>query len=137
MDNYLYNCQYCGNEYRPNRRKKQKYCSNSCRTRAWVIRMGLINTSKEIQIDKEKKSEGISLVGIGNAAAGTLVVEFGKRLFTKEDDKPATKGDLKKIYDFLNNRYQAINNMPNRNDGAKPFFDLQTKSVVYLTKPTK
>ena len=40
MENYLYVCEYCSKQYKPNRRKTQRYCSNSCRTRAFVIRNG-------------------------------------------------------------------------------------------------
>ena len=35
MENYLYTCAYCGKQYKPRRRRKQKYCSNSCRTNAF------------------------------------------------------------------------------------------------------
>src|SRR5680860_727372 len=38
MDQYLYKCHYCGKDYKPRRRHKQKFCSNSCRVNAFNIR---------------------------------------------------------------------------------------------------
>lgn len=138
MENYLYKCQYCGKEYKPNRRQKQKYCSNSCRTRAFVIRkfkeLNLTTTDNKNTI--EKKSETMSWAGVGNAAAGTLAVNFATVLLTKEENKPATKKDIKEIKNLLSAQDHPIKNHPNRFDGARPFYDMVTQSIVYLTKPT-
>lgn len=136
MENYLYICQYCGKEYKPNRRLKQKYCSNSCRTRAFVIRKVkmLHLPSVEDKKNLEQKSETMSWSGVGNAAAGALAVNIATGLFTKEENKPATKKDIREVKNLLITRYHSIKNVPNRPDGARPFYDLQTQSMVYLKK---
>jgi Fe-S-cluster-containing dehydrogenase component len=138
MENYLYTCQYCSKEYKPNRRQKQKYCSNSCRTRAFVIRKlkGLNLASSENKNTEEKKPETMSWSGVGNAAVGTLAVNFATHLLTKAENKPATKKDIQEIKNLLSTQYQLIKNHPNRFDGARPFYDMVTQSIVYLTKPT-
>ncbi|MFE3866473.1 hypothetical protein ACFX5E_00120 [Flavobacterium sp. LS2P90] len=138
MENYLYKCQYCGKEYKPNRRQKQKYCSNSCRTRAFVIRKikGLNLPSTENKNIVKKKSETMSWAGVGNATAGTLAVNIATSLFTKEENKPATKKDIKEVKNLLLTRYHSINNVPDKPDGSRPFYDLQTQNIVYLKKPT-
>ena len=137
MENHLYICQYCSKEYKPNRRQKQKYCSNSCRTRAFVIRRfkerSLPTTDNKISV--EKKSETMSWAGVGNAAAGTLAVNALTNIFTKEENKPATKKDIKEVKQLLMTQHHPIKNLPDRFDGARPFYDLQTKSLVYLIKP--
>ena len=55
MENYLYKCQYCGTDYKPNRRKKQKYCSNSCRTLAFNLKKKS-QLSFPININKNNKT---------------------------------------------------------------------------------
>lgn len=134
MDNYLYSCQYCGKEYKPNRRKIQKYCSNSCRTRAFVVRNGKGSTIIRTENKKKdlSKIEKMSLAGIGNAAAGTLAINFATSLITSEENKPATKKDLKNLATSLKQRYHQVINIPVRQDGAKPYYDLETKSIIYL-----
>ena len=134
MENYLYTCQYCGKEYKPNRRKKQKYCSNSCRTRAFVIRNGksLSLPSKEIKKEQSNKIEKMSIAGVGNAAAGTLAVNALTSLFTSEANKPATKKDIDNLLNKLKQRYYPILNIPQRQDGAKPYYDIESKHYVYI-----
>lgn len=136
MENYLYTCQYCSKQYKPNRRQKQKYCSNSCRTRAFVIRKvkTLHLPSVENKNLEEKKSEGMTWGKVGSAAAGTLAVNIATNLFTREENKPATKKDIKEIKSLLMNRYNSVKNVPPRPDGARPFYDMQTQSLVYLKK---
>lgn len=136
MEKYLYTCQYCSKDYKPNRRRQQKYCCNSCRTRAFVIRKikGLNLPSTENKNTEEKKIETMSWAGVGNAAAGTLAVNLATSIFTKEENKPATKKDIKEVKNLLMTRYHNIKNVPNRSDGARPFYDVQTQSMVYLKK---
>ena len=136
METYLYTCQYCGKEYKPNRRQQQKYCSNSCRTRAFVIRkiQGLNLPSTESKNTEEKKSETMSWAGVGNAAAGTIAVNLATSIFTKEENKPATKKDIREVKNLFMTRYHSIKNVPIRPDGARPFYDLQTQSLVYLKR---
>ena len=139
MDNYLYKCNYCGKDYKPNRRIKQIYCSSSCRARAFQIRkktsqqLSIMNSEKKI----EKKPESMSWAGVGNAAAGTLVANGAVSLFTANENKPATKKDLQILANSLKERYQVIRNLPYRADGARPFYDLQTEVIVYLNKPNQ
>lgn len=134
MENYLYTCQYCGKEYKPNRRKKQKYCSNSCRTRAFVIKNGKGISLPSIEIKKEKgiKIEQMSLAGVGNAAAGTLAINALTSLLTSEANKPATKKDIDNLLNKLKQRYHPILNFPDRQDGAKPYYDIETRNYVYI-----
>jgi Fe-S-cluster-containing dehydrogenase component len=136
MENYLYKCQYCGKEYKPNRRQKQKYCSNSCRTRAFVIRKfkGLNLPTTDNINTIEKKSETMSWAGVGNAAAGTLAVKVLTNIFTKEENMPATQKDIKEIKTLLSTKDHPIKNHPNRFDGARPFYDMVTQSIVYFKK---
>ena len=134
MDNYLYRCQYCGKDYKPNRRKKQKYCSNSCRTRASVTKntTGLNIAKKEVEKKEPLKVEKMSLAGVGNAAAGTLAVNALTSLFTSEENKPATRKDLQNLANNLKQRYHLIINASESIDGKKPYYDMETKTIVYL-----
>ncbi|WP_366183274.1 hypothetical protein [Flavobacterium ovatum] len=136
MDNYLYKCQYCGKEFRPNRRNKQKFCSNSCRVGAFNLKKekGLGLPVNEVEKKAPLKVEKMSFAGVGNAAVGTLAVNAITSLFTKEEDKVATKGDMKDLLANLKQRYQPVKNLANRPDGTKPFFDSHTQTIVYLTK---
>jgi hypothetical protein len=141
MENYLYSCHHCGKDYKPNRRIVQKYCSNSCRTRAFVLKkeLGIKDTKKSItQKTKENKKEQIkidsmSLAGVGNAALGTLAVNTITNLFISEENKPATKKDLSEVKSLLT-RYQLVKNLSFDQFGNAPFFDIETKSIVYLKK---
>lgn len=134
MDNYLYRCQYCGKDYKPNRRKKQKYCSNSCRTRAFVTKnsTGLSIVKKENEKKEPLKIEKMSLAGVGNAAAGTLAVNALTSLFTSEENKPATKKDIQNLIGSLKQRYYPVMNIPITQDGSKAYYDMETKNIVYL-----
>ena len=76
----LYTCEYCYNEFEPTRRRVQKYCSNTCRSKAYHYRKAVPNTLPASQLKNENisttstpsktKTETISAAGIGNAAAG-------------------------------------------------------------------
>lgn len=135
MSKYLYKCHYCGIKYLPKRRNKQKYCCNSCRVNAFNIR----NRAKSKPIlnleigskGKTDKGEKINMAGIGNAAIANVATEFAKNIFTKEENKPATKGDLKVLLNHNRQRYLPVTNAPQRNDGTKAFYDSVTKVVVY------
>lgn len=134
MENYLYRCQYCGKDYKPNRRKKQKYCSNSCRTRAFVTKKstGLSIVKKDTEKKEPLKVEKMSLAGVGNAAVGTLAVNALTTLFTSEENKPATKKDLQNLIGSLKQRHYPILNIPIMQDGSKAYYDMETKNIVYL-----
>lgn len=135
MEKYLYTCQYCGKDYKPNRRKVQKYCSNSCRTTAFILKKknnSIQKTDNKGIDNKPQKVEKMSLAGVGNAAAGTFAVNFITGLLTSDENKPATKKDLNQLMAFIKQRYLPVTNLPLRYDGAKPNFDMQTNSIIYL-----
>ncbi|UAM99103.1 hypothetical protein K8354_04565 [Polaribacter litorisediminis] len=52
-------------------------------------------------------------------------------LFTPEENKPATKGDVLKLAASLK-RYHKIKNLPPKLTGQIPYFDLHTSEIVYL-----
>lgn len=134
MDKYLYQCRYCGKDYKPNRRKVQKYCSNSCRTQAFNSKKDIGLSKPENTDDKKEKLkiDKMSWAGVGNAAAGALAVNALAHLLTKEENKPATKKDVKEIKELLLQRYHEVINMQTDIYGNIPHYDMETKTVVYL-----
>ena len=136
MENYLYICAYCGKQYKPKRRRKQKYCSNSCRTNAFNAKKknSLAKPETNKPENQLQKIDKMSWAGVGNAAAGTLAVNALSSLRNREENKPVTKKDFKEIKDLLIKRYHPISNMRPDAYGNQPYFDLETKSVVYLKK---
>ena len=143
MDKFLYQCQYCGKEYKPNRRHKQIFCSNSCRTNSHIRNKKLkstISSQMNTEVPKPEQVEKMSLSGVGNAIAGTLIAEslisITKKLVNKEEDKPATKKDIAILSKAIKKeRYYPIHNIPLRIDGAKAFFDMETLTYLYLFNP--
>lgn len=136
MENYLYTCAYCGKQYKPRRRRKQKYCCNSCRTNAFNAKKknSLAKPETNKPENQLQKIDKMSWAGVGNAAAGTLAVNALSSLLTREENKPVTKKDFKEIKDLLIKRYHPISNMRPDAYGNQPYFDLETKSVVYLKR---
>jgi len=150
METYLYTCKHCNKEFRPTRRGVQKFCSDSCRvghhqcntrmTQRIFDSLAISNDStkavekskkKEKEKEKEEgRSEGMSLAGIGNAAAGIAITEAVINIFTPEHNKPATKGDLLNLANHLN-RYRRIKNIKPDIFGKNPYLDLETGIVVY------
>ena len=144
----FYICEYCYKDFEPTRRRVQKYCSNTCRSKAHHARK---TSDKKSLATKEKdtsvtlpelktqhpktKIESMSLAGMGNAAAGNLAADAVKSLLTPIDNKPATKGDLKKLTEKLINRYHFVSNMPQRYDGALPYFDIETGEINFYLYP--
>ena len=74
----------------------------------------------------------MSMAGVGNAAAGLLAVNVFTNLLTSEENKPATKKDLQNLAHNLKQRYYLIINAPESLDGTKPYYDMETKTIVYL-----
>lgn len=134
MENYLYTCAYCAKQYKPRRRRKQKYCSNSCRTNAFNAKKksSLAKPENNKPENQLQKIDKMSWAGVGNAAAGTLAVNALSSLLTREENKPVTKKDFKEIKELLIKRYHPISNMRPDAYGNQPYFDLETKSVVYF-----
>lgn len=143
MKRHLYICEYCFKEYKPRRRHIQKYCSNTCRVKAFYQRhKGLkkvndnlpATTKAEPKLSKEK----ISMAGVGNAAIANVATDVLKNIFIPEDSKPATKGDLKKLLAQFKERYEKVKNIAPRQDGSEAYYDNVEKRVVYLKmKPLK
>ncbi|MEP3371680.1 MAG: hypothetical protein ABJO28_15725 [Maribacter dokdonensis] len=119
----------------------QKFCSATCRSKAHhqKNKKETLKPTSEIKpFDNgpkiKNKVEGMSLPGIGNATAGALAAGVLKDVFTNPNDRPATKGDIMALR-RANQRYQRILNLPMKPDGTLPYFDMETKRVVYL-RPT-
>lgn len=139
MDNFNYNCGYCGKNYVPKRRKVQKYCSASCRTRACNIRKSVslnkpIENSNSNKPSNLNKIEQMSFAGIGNAAVGTLAINTLTNIFTKIENKPATKKDIEDLKKHLTKRYFKVRNMDFNEYGQVPFFDIEKEIIVYLNE---
>lgn len=138
MDNYFYFCHYCGKEYIPKRRNIQKYCSNSCRTNAFMKRKNVATVAlpsivkNESNITKPMKIDTMSLAGVGNAATGSALVRIAESLLTPEINKPATKRDLQNLANKISKRYYLIKNMNNDLLGKMPYFDAELSVVVYF-----
>ncbi len=141
MENYLYICHYCGIKYKPNRRNKQLYCSNSCRVNSFNIKKNIKiqNNKTGLAIPEQKKGneQKINLAGIGNAAIANIATDLAKTIFTREENKPATKGDIQTLLAKTNGRFFRVSNIPVRNDGAIAYYDMELKSVVYLNNQPK
>ena len=144
MDKFLYQCQYCGKEYKPNRRHKQIFCSNSCRTNSHIRnkKLKFPKSKNNTEINKPIQIEKMSIPGVGNAAVGALIAEGiitgVKKIFTDELDMPATKKDIALLSKVIKKeRYYPIQNISLRHDGAKAFFDMDTLTYVYLIDTNK
>jgi hypothetical protein len=143
MEQYQYTCQYCGINYTPKRRKKQKYCTNSCRTRAYQLRNPKLgSTVLPVEIKPEAvKIDKMSPAGVGNVIAGTLIADgietLAKKLFINEENKPATKKDIEMLKKALSkDRYKLINGLMPRQDGFRAYFDSFTNNLVYFPPTT-
>ena len=134
MIKYLYNCNYCGKDYIPKRRNKQKYCCNSCRVNAYNQRKKIKKEIEKLGSDNHESSKGdsINMAGIGNATIGTAAYDLGKRIFTPSEKKPVTQKDLSELIERLEERFHPVHNAPKRNDGTYAFYDKKTKEVKYL-----
>jgi len=133
-------CIHCGGDYIPKRRGVQKFCSNSCRSRHWLLKQPQIKVpaiTEELKnqlpnIKSEPKKDTMSFAAVGNAAAGVAAVEVAKSIFTPEDNKPATKKDIKEIKSLIADRYLPINNLNKDTMGRRPFYDVESGNIVYL-----
>lgn len=140
-----YTCEYCYKEFEPKRRRVQKYCSNTCRSKAFHARKTSSKSlTKNLKLDNsikvpeiitppsKTKIESISFAGISNATFGSLAASSIKSAFTSENKKAATKGDLKAYTNAILGRYHLVKNIPRRqSDGAMPYYDMETNEVVY------
>ncbi|MDO7174261.1 hypothetical protein [Mariniflexile sp. AS56] len=130
-------CEHCDGEYFPTRRGAQKFCSASCKSRYWYLKNNntqeITKISHETKPEKQNnKVETMSFAGIGNAAAGTAVVDTLKHVFASPENKPATKKDIQELKALMLNRYLPVNNAGKDAYGRSPFYDVETGNVVYL-----
>lgn len=136
MNNHLYKCHYCGVEYLPKRRNKQKYCSNSCRVNAFNVRKNAktkpSSNLETVSRNKPTEVEKISMAGIGNTAIANVITHFGKAVLLSDENKPATKNDLDQMLIKLNQRFVPVRNAPSLNNGTYAFYNRKTETVVYL-----
>ena len=59
--------------------------------------------------------------------------ELTKKMLLDDDNKNATKGDIKKLSVIVRGqRYFKIDNIPKNNHGRTPFFDIQTNNLIFL-----
>ncbi|GGI56858.1 hypothetical protein [Winogradskyella haliclonae] len=143
-DKYHYICNYCYEEFVPKRRKVQKYCSNTCRSKAWQENNSNKSSNKnsltmpvyDNTISNIPKQEGkvnkMSFPGIANAALGNVAADAIKSILTPDNKKPATKADINDLLERLDIRYHYIKNLPQDDKGRYPFFDLQEGMLVYI-----
>ncbi len=129
------NCKYCGVEFTPKRRRVQKFCSNSCRSLKHRNKKRIENKTNLIEKSSETKDtlklDKMSIAGVGNAAAGTAVVEIAKAFFTPKKNQAATKGDLEELMLNLKGRYFLAKNIPRDTQGRIAYYDLKTGNVIY------
>tara|TARA_R110002073_G_scaffold108336_3_gene243348 strand:- start:17970 stop:18377 length:408 start_codon:yes stop_codon:yes gene_type:complete len=134
METRSYRCQYCKQEFIPKKRRVQKFCSDSCRVgfhrQKNKIEKKELTSRENKSLPKKTKVDQMSFAGVGNAAVGTLAVDTILSLFTKEENKPATKGDLKQFASKLE-RFQVVKNLTVNSFGKSPYFDNELKVLVY------
>jgi len=129
-------CLHCGIYYAPNRRGVQKFCSNSCRSRFWYLKQNFENRKAKVKdqpkvVEQNSQKDKMSWAGVGNAATAFLIVDLLMKALTKDENKAVTKSVLKKELSNWIGRYHKIISLPPRQDGALPYFDMETKEVVY------
>ncbi|UAM97288.1 hypothetical protein K8354_13290 [Polaribacter litorisediminis] len=134
METRLYCCDYCKKEFLPTRRKVQKFCSNSCRSKSHHQKTKVskaLSTLKGVTKTEKTSIDKISLAGVGNSAIGNLAVNLAEKLLTAEENKPATKKDIQSIANKLK-RYHLIKNMRPNFNGQRPYFDVELGVLLYL-----
>ena len=130
-------CLHCSDDYIPTRRGLQKFCSKSCKSRYWYLKQNYTKDVTQDAIENKvanpnTKVDKMSLAGVGNAAAGAAVVEVVKTVFTTQDNKRATKKDIKELKTLITGRYLPVNNAGKDSMGRSPFYDVETGNVVYI-----
>ena len=146
MEKHLYICKFCQKEFERTRRKAQKFCSATCRSKNHHHKNKITNkTSKEIEPKTFKKPEKnkiviekMSAAAVGNAALGTLAANtataVAKEIFVSENNKPATKGDIKELKELMESGYFEVHNVSPDPYGNKAYFDLSTNKIVYYNE---
>ncbi|WP_419212597.1 hypothetical protein ACNR9Q_00365 [Maribacter sp. X9] len=134
-------CLYCGGDYLPKRRGAQKFCSNSCRSLNWKNKQPkeevkptavIPKNVKPLAQNKPDQRDRISVAGVGNAAIGAGLFEFGKEILTPQQNKAATKKDIQDLKVFFRSRYLLVHNLRKDPNGRTPYYDVRTGNLVYL-----
>jgi len=147
MEKKLYTCQFCKKEFEPARRKIQKFCSNSCRSKnhhhknkVASLNAPKINLSQQLEEinNKKNKVEQMSWAGFGNAALGSIVadatVAVTNYLTGNAENKPATKGDLEKLEKLISTQYFEVHNISPDMYGRRAYFDMASSKIVYYNE---
>ncbi|RSK39967.1 hypothetical protein [Mangrovimonas spongiae] len=143
-ENKFYICGFCYEEYVPTRRGAQKYCSDTCRSKAYHHRKKAqhqeqtenkptpLSSVTSQPLSQEKIAvEKMSFAGVGNAALGQALAESTKTFLTKKENRPATKKDINTMVSKIKGRYHLITNMSPKPNGQRPYYDIERKEVVY------
>jgi hypothetical protein len=103
-------------EYKPNRRQKQKYCSNSCRTRAL-----LLESSRTKQTCSENKTRGKNPEYYLKLEVQLQELAVNIATIFSQETRTSNKKRHKEIKQLFITQHHHIKNMPDRYDGARPF----------------
>lgn len=146
-------CQHCKDDYIPKRRGVQKFCSNSCRSRSWLLqqdkkkekiekspkfnnpftkendkKLSEINKNVKSLKNNKPKKEGMTMAGAGESFFGTGAANLVTHLLTD----PPTKNDINELKSIIKGaRYFPINNFHQNEHGQFPYYDIETGDVVY------
>jgi len=146
MEKHLYICKFCQKEFEPKRRKAQKFCSATCRSKNYNHKHKVVDKTLNEEISEtisakeinKNSIEKMSASGVGNAALGTLLAETAtaleKKAYTQLENKPATQKDNPELKDLINTRYFEVHNIKPDTWGRKAYFDLSTCKILYLDK---
>ena len=140
MENRYYTCQYCKKEFIPKRRRVQKFCSSSCRVSSHRLHKSSTVQQKQQEVSERiDKKDKIGIHQIGASTLGTMTGKFVYDKLTPLKNRAATKGDLQLLLSELKQteRYYEVKNLPGRIDGAKPFFDIIEREVIYIKNTNK
>jgi len=137
MVNHLYKCNYCGEEYKPKKRGTQKFCKTSCRVNSHqrkkkIEKISLPKLPHTENTTANSYEDKVNAAGIINSALGTGLANGVQAVFTKAENKPATKKDIENLISKIQERYQPVRNMRPNPDGTMPFYDMVQKTVLYL-----
>jgi hypothetical protein len=148
MEKRLYTCQFCQKEFEPTRRKVQKFCSHTCRSKNHYHQKNKGKDNKSpneklqeaFESDHNKKTavDELSLPGVGNSFFGSLAVEVvtgvAKNAWKREADYSATKGDINEIKDLLRKRYFPVVNITSDALQRKAYYDMFSGKIVFYNE---